>query len=154
MKDTSAEYKQAVYNLGDYVLTARHFLPEAELRVIDVSGGETTNLPSTESFYSQVDTIDSEDTPEGVLWGTMEDFQFLIGSNALLMPNDTSDIQTRHNGWVTETISNGSSIFESTPFLDRRYSVKKSSAHTPHTTHHTPPPPLQYTKGSPRREPF
>lgn len=129
MRVVSDEYKQAVYNKGPYALYARHFIPQATIKLIDVTalgGGSYTS--SSEAFYSRITQLQEEGTVNNVLWGTLEDFQFLCNSTAVLMPDDTEALTNNHNhGYVSETMSNGDGVFTEDLYVDVRYLTQKSS---------------------------
>lgn len=123
---TSEKFKLAVYNKAPYHLTARHFLPRARLKVVDTTGaGEYT--ASSEAFYSQLDLLAPEGTANDVLWGTLEDFQFLLSNRVKLMPDSTAAIQEHPNGWVTEIMTNAAGQFVDDCWLDIRYATQVSS---------------------------
>ncbi len=128
MKDTSANYKLAVYSKSPYNLYARQFSPVVKIKIIDVSSGTYTYVFSTKAFYSQGAQIANEGNTNDILWGTLEDFQFLLNSTAKFMPDTVVEIQQHNNGWVSEIMSDASGDFvEGEVYFIRQSSVKRTS---------------------------
>lgn len=130
MRDVSSAYKLAVYNRGEYGLYARHFLPYAMLKIIDTAAvGAGTYIANDSSFYSRLSELDDEVFETTRLWGTLEDFQFLLSSPAVLM-HTASAVQsdTAQQGWVTEVMSDAAGLFSDLqPQLICRYQTQVST---------------------------
>lgn len=123
---TTPKFQLAVYNKEPYHLTARHFLPAATIKLVDISGEGVVNV-SDKSFYSEEDDVQIDTNQNDVLWGTLEDYQFLLSSTAVLMPDSTEDIQAHNNGWVTDIMTDADGNFVEDCWLDIRYQQQKTS---------------------------
>lgn len=109
MIPTSAAYKQAVYNTGDYANYARHFIPYVLLKIIDTKARESCSYSSeNQAFYS-----DTAQLIDGVLegsfdYGTLEDGQFLLNSKQRLMPD--SSLKAGQYGYCSEAMSDADGV--------------------------------------------
>lgn len=130
MRDVSNAYKQAVYNRGEYELYARHFLPYAMLKIIDMAAmGHGIYSTNDSSFYSRLSELADEIDTTTRLWGTLEDHQFLLSSSAVLMPDEAAVIaDAAQQGWVTEQLSDAAGLFSGVqPQLICRYRTQVST---------------------------
>lgn len=113
MIDTSNAYKAFVYNKAPYTMDARHFLPEALVKVIDVAARSAgIYSASSSAFMTDFEQLVDEATQNDVKWGTLEDFQFLFSSDALLMASQAEVLsRTPHRGWMSEVMSDAEGNF-------------------------------------------
>ena len=106
MVPTSSNYKKFVYNKAPYELDARHFLPQALIKIIDVAARDVCSYAaSSTAFYNEFADLIDDNTAHARAWGTLEDFQFLLNGTIQLMPDSVVDIQAQQNGFVSEEMS-------------------------------------------------
>lgn len=106
MITTTEKYKKFVYNKPPYEKDARHFLPEALIKIIDVYARESCSYAaSSEAFYSELSELIDDNMSHEHAWGTLEDYQFLLNSTVQLMPDTVEAIYTEQNGFVSEEMS-------------------------------------------------
>ena len=106
MVPTSSNYKKFVYNKAPYELDARHFLPQALIKIIDVAARDVCSYAaSSTAFYNEFADLIDDNTAHAHAWGTLEDFQFLLNGTIQLMPDSVADIQAQQNGFVSEEMS-------------------------------------------------
>lgn len=106
MVPTSSNYKKFVYNKAPYELDARHFLPQALIKIIDVAARDVCSYAaSSAAFYSEFAELTDDVTVHPRAWGTLEDYQFLLNSTIQLMPDNVADVQAQQNGFVSEEMS-------------------------------------------------
>ena len=106
MVPTSSNYKKFVYNKAPYELDARHFLPQALIKIIDVAARDVCSYAaSSTAFYSEFSELIDDNTEHAHAWGTLEDFQFLLNGTIQLMPDSAVDMQAQQNGFVSEEMS-------------------------------------------------
>ena len=106
MVPTSSNYKKFVYNKATYELDARHFLPQALIKIIDVAARDVCSYAaSSTAFYSEFSELIDDNTEHAHAWGTLEDFQFLLNGTIQLMPDSAVDMQAQQNGFVSEEMS-------------------------------------------------
>lgn len=106
MVPTSSNYKKFVYNKAPYELDARHFLPQALIKIIDVAARDVCSYAaSSTAFYSEFSELIDDNTEHAHAWGTLEDFQFLLNGTIQLMPDSAADIRQQQNGFVSEEMS-------------------------------------------------
>lgn len=106
MVPTSSNYKKFVYNKAPYELDARHFLPQALIKIIDVAARDVCSYAaSSTAFYNEFSALIDDNTEHARAWGTLEDFQFLLNGTIQLMPDSVVDIMQQQNGFVSEEMS-------------------------------------------------
>ena len=106
MLPTSSNYKKFVYNKAPYELDARHFLPQALIKIIDVAARNVCSYAaSSTAFYNEFSELIDENTEHPRAWGTFEDFQFLLNGTIQLMPDTTQEVMLQQNGFVSEEMS-------------------------------------------------
>lgn len=106
MVPTSSNYKKFVYNKAPYELDARHFLPQALIKIIDVAARDVCSYAaSSTAFYNEFADLIDDITEHAHAWGTLEDGQFLLNGKVQLMPDNVVDIQAQQNGFVSEGMS-------------------------------------------------
>ena len=106
MVPTSSNYKKFVYNKAPYELDARHFLPQALIKIIDVAARDVCSYAaSSTAFYNEFAELTDDITAHPRAWGTLEDYQFLLNGTIQLMPDSTVDMQAQQNGFVSEEMS-------------------------------------------------
>lgn len=106
MVPTSSNYKKFVYNKAPYELDARHFLPQALIKIIDVAAREVCSYAaSSTAFYNEFSELIDDNAEHAHAWGTLEDFQFLLNGTIQLMPDSVADIMQQQNGFVSEEMS-------------------------------------------------
>lgn len=106
MIKTTENYKKFVYNKPPYEKDARHFLPEALIKIIDVAARESCSYAaSSEAFYSEFGELIDDNSAHPHAWGTFEDYQFLLNGTIQLMPDDVETIKAQQNGYVSEAMS-------------------------------------------------
>lgn len=106
MIKTTENYKKFVYNKPPYEKDARHFLPEALIKIIDVAARESCSYAaSSEAFYSEFGELIDDNSAHPHAWGTFEDYQFLLNGTIQLMPDDIETIKAQQNGYVSEAMS-------------------------------------------------
>lgn len=106
MVPTSGNYKKFVYNKAPYELDARHFIPQAFIKIIDVAARDVCSYAaSSTAFYNEFDELIDDNTEHAHAWGTLEDFQFLLNGTVQLMPDSIVDIMKQQNGFVSEEMS-------------------------------------------------
>ena len=95
MVPTSSNYKKFVYNKAPYELDARHFLPQALIKIIDVAARDVCSYAaSSTAFYSEFAELTDDITAHPRAWGTLEDYQFLLNGTIQLMPDIAIDVCT------------------------------------------------------------
>lgn len=109
MRSVSNAYKQAVYQKGAYALFARHFLPSALFKIIDVDARRAfTYAASSSAFFTDFDGLADDAAYSEVTWGTLEPFQFLL-SNDKVVCMHTDEAATKAAlspyGWCSEALS-------------------------------------------------
>lgn len=106
MVPTSSNYKKFVYNKAPYELDARHFLPQALIKIIDVAARDVCSYAaSSTAFYNEFAELIDDVTWHPRAWGTLEDYQFLLDGTIQLMPDSAVDMQAQQNGFVSEEMS-------------------------------------------------
>lgn len=106
MIKTTENYKKFVYNKPPYEKDARHFLPEALIKIIDVAARESSSYAaSSEAFYSNISQLLDDNSTHERAWGTLEDYQFLLDGAAQIMPDDPAEMADQQNGFVSEAMS-------------------------------------------------
>lgn len=106
MVPTSSNYKKFVYNKAPYELDARHFLPQALIKIIDVAARDVCSYAaSSTAFYNEFAELIDDVTWHPRAWGTLEDYQFLLDGTIQLMPDSVVDMQAQQNGFVSEEMS-------------------------------------------------
>lgn len=126
MVPTSSNYKKFVYNKAPYELDARHFLPQALIKIIDVAARDVCSYAaSSTAFYSEFTELTDDITEQAHAWGTLEDGQFLLNGTIQLMPDDTAVIQQQQNGFVSEEMSDATGSINVT--LTCRYTQQIST---------------------------
>lgn len=106
MVPTSSNYKKFVYNKAPYELDARHFLPQALIKIIDVAARDVCSYAaSSTAFYNEFAELIDDVTWHPHAWGTLEDYQFLLDGTIQLMPDSVVDMQAQQNGFVSEEMS-------------------------------------------------
>jgi hypothetical protein len=106
MVPTSDEYRKLAYSIAPYDKIMRQFLPYALIKIIDVSARDTCTYSATsEAFYSNFKQLIDDVMQHSNAWGTLEDYQFLLDGNVLVMPDDPSQMELSQNGWVVEELS-------------------------------------------------
>ena len=106
MVPTSSNYKKFVYNKAPYELDARHFLPQALIKIIDVAARDVCSYAaSSTAFYNEFSELIDDNAEHARAWGTLEDFQFLLNGTIQLMPDSVVDIMQQQNGFVSEEMS-------------------------------------------------
>ena len=126
MVPTSSNYKKFVYNKAPYELDARHFLPQALIKIIDVAARDVCSYTaSSTAFYSEFTELTDDITKQARAWGTLEDGQFLLNGTIQLMPDDAAVIQQQQNGFVSEEMSDATGSINVT--LTCRYTQQIST---------------------------
>ena len=126
MVPTSSNYMKFVYNKAPYELDARHFLPQALIKIIDVAARDVCSYAaSSTAFYNEFSELIDENTEHASAWGTLEDFQFLLNGTIQLMPDDVSTILSQQNGFVSEEMSDAAGNINVT--LTCRYTQQVST---------------------------
>ncbi len=106
MINTSSNYKKFVYNKPPYEKDARHFLPEALIKIIDVAARESCSYAaSSTAFYNEFGELIDDVTEHTRPWGTLEDYQFLLTGTPMIMPDADSEVFAEQNGFVTEEMA-------------------------------------------------
>lgn len=106
MVPISSNYKKFVYNKAPYELDARHFLPQALIKIIDVAARNVCSYAaSSTAFYNEFSELIDENTEHPRAWGTFEDFQFLLNGTIQLMPDTAQEVMLQQNGFVSEEMS-------------------------------------------------
>lgn len=123
MIETSDKYKQLVYSRGEYDKFMRQFLPYALIKIIDVSARDSCGYTSTsEAFFNVFASLIDDTWKKSLGWGTAEDFQFLLSSDQVIMPDRDADvIQGLPTGWITEAMSDAQGRFNPPQVLTCQY---------------------------------
>lgn len=116
MRNVSSAYRQAVYQKGAYAMFARHFLPSALFKIIDVDArGTNEYAASSAAFFTDYAGLSNDVLLYKNTWGTLEDFQFnLNGENCVLMGDDNFVKQALIYGWCAEELSDADGLCDIT----------------------------------------
>lgn len=112
MIPVSQNFKDLTYGRGQYKLFARQFLPSAVLTLVDTDAQRGMAYTATSTaFYSNLRQLYDYGITRTRAWGTLEDYQFLLDGNVMLMPTSTRQLQSQQNGWISEDMSDASGNF-------------------------------------------
>lgn len=105
MIETSEKYKEFVYSQ----VYARHFLPEIVLKVIDAAAREGSHYEAADqAFMSNLSQLKDENQTGDFRYGTLADFQFLLGGSKLVLPDNNI---TGQFGFCCESMSDENGNF-------------------------------------------
>lgn len=103
---TSERYREMVYS-RDF---ARHFVPEIIMQIIDTKARELSSyIASSEAYYSKLSQLKNEVFEGGFVYGTLEDYQFLLAGKHRIMPLGT--LPNVECGWCAEDMSDENGNF-------------------------------------------
>lgn len=109
MRNVSSAYKQAVYQKGTYAMFARHFLPSALFKIIDVDArGTNEYAASSAAFFTDYVGLSDDTTLSDMTWGTLEDYQFLLSNDkvvCMLESEEATKAALSPYGWCSEELS-------------------------------------------------